>query len=50
MWCYWWMFCVKCVIFYRGNGGLIVGNKDVFGLIIVEMRIDFYVGIIYKLF
>lgn len=44
------MFCVKCVIFYKGNGGLIVGNKDVFGLIIVEMRIDFYVGIIYKLF
>lgn len=38
------------MIFYKGNGGLIVGNKDVFGLIIVEMKIDFYVGIIYKLF
>lgn len=49
MWCYWRMFCVKCVTLYRGNGGPTAGNKDVLGLTIAETRIDFYAGIIYKL-
>lgn len=49
MWCYWQMFCVKCVTLYRGNGGPTAGNKDVLGLTIAETRIDFYAGIIYKL-